>query len=132
MRRTDGREVQDIYERTFEFARRIVKVYQHLAAQGGAGRVLAGQALRSGTSIGPNLEEGRGGYSRTDSIAKAAIALKVARETHYWLRLLNACEVASAERLVPLITEANEIVAILTTIVKNARAGKPTTTGRQE
>lgn len=132
MTRADGREVRDIYARTFEFACRIVKLYQHLAERGGAGRVLAGQVLRSGTSIGANLEEGRGGHSRADFIAKAAIALKEARETHYWLRLLNACEVVPADRLVPLIAEANEIVAILTTIVKNARAGNPATRGRQE
>ena len=56
----------------------------------GVGRTLSGQLLRAGTSVGANLEEAQAGQSRADFISKNAIALKEARETHYWLRLLVA------------------------------------------
>jgi four helix bundle protein len=85
-------------------------------------RTLANQLLRSGTSIGANIEEAQAGQSRGDFAAKAYIACKEARETHYWLRLLAAASVVPSDRLSPLTKEANELVAILTSIVKKARA----------
>ncbi len=85
---------------------------------------MARQILRSGTSIGANLEEATAGQSRADFISKCNIALKEARETHYWLRLFTETKVVSAERLNGLLTESNELVAILTTIVKNTRTSE--------
>jgi len=79
--------MKDIRERAFELAVRIVKVCQFLDEQLGVGRTLGKQLIRSGTSIGANLEEAQAGQSRADLISKNAIALKEARETHYWLRL---------------------------------------------
>ena len=117
---TEGKP-RDIQERTFEFAKRVVKLHQYLYELGGTERVLAGQILRSGTSIGANMEEANAGQSKPDFITKCSIALKEARETLYWLRLLVECNLVSSERLTSLISEADEIVAILTTIVKNAR-----------
>ena len=87
--------------------------------QTGADRVAANQLLRAGTSIGANLEEAKGGQSRADFIAKARIALKEARESHYWLRLIEATEMVPLADVHPIVKEANEIVAVLTTIVKN-------------
>jgi four helix bundle protein len=55
----------------------------------GVSRTLANQLMKSGTSIGANVEEGQASQSRADFIAKYAIACKEARETHYWLRLLR-------------------------------------------
>lgn len=115
---------KDIQERAFSFACRIVNLYRFLAKQKGAGEVLARQILRSGTSIGANLEEATAGQSRADFISKCNIALKEARETHYWLRLFTKTKVVSAERLNGLLTESNELVAILTTIVKNTRTSE--------
>lgn len=112
---------REIRERAFVFACRIVKLHQYLVKEGGAGRSLGGQVLRSGTSIGANLEEADAGQSRADFVSKCNIALKEARETHYWLRLLGACDMVPAERIAPLVGEANELVAILTAIVRNAR-----------
>jgi len=112
---------KDIKKRAFSFACRIVNLYQFLAKQKGAGEVLARQILRSGTSIGANLEEAAAGQSKADFVSKCNIALKEARETHYWLRLFTETNVVSAERLDGLLNESNELVAILTTIVKNAR-----------
>jgi four helix bundle protein len=83
---------------------------------------LANQLLRSGTSIGANVEEGHASQIRPDFIAKYSVACKEARETHYWLRLLAASEAIPVENLQDLTDEADQIVAILTTIVKKCRA----------
>ncbi|HQR41654.1 MAG TPA: four helix bundle protein, partial [Gemmatales bacterium] len=74
---------------------------------------------------GANLEEADAGQSRADFLSKIRIALKEARETHYWLRLLVACEIIPSDRLGNLLEEANQLVAILTAIARktqNARA----------
>jgi four helix bundle protein len=110
----------DLPERTF--ARQIVELCRTLERAPGVSRTLARQLLRSGTSIGANIEEAQAGQSRADFVAKAYVACKEARETHYWLRLLAAGNVVPAERLSSLTIEANELVAILTSIVKKARA----------
>ena len=113
---------RDLPERTFEFARRIVTLCRTLDQAPGVSRTLANQLLRSGTSIGANVEEGQGSQSRADFISKYSIACKEARETHYWLRLLAACEIVQPSQLDDLISEVNQIVAILTSIIKKCRA----------
>ena len=113
---------RDILERTFRFAVRVVKLCQVLDQQPGVGRTLARQLLRSGTSIGANVEESQAGQSRADFVSKYSIACKEARETHYWLRLLTECDIVPATRLVEITQECDELIAILTTIVKNTRA----------
>jgi four helix bundle protein len=75
---------------------------------------LARQLLRSGTSIGANLEEAKGSQTKRDATAKFSIALKEAIETAYWLRLLAATQTDLAELLTPRLAEANELIAILT------------------
>ena len=112
---------KDVQERSFSFACRIAKLYQFLAKQRGGVEFLGSQVLHSGTSIGANLEEATAGQSKADFISKCNIALKEARETYYWLRLLEKTEVAPANKLSALVNESNELVAILTTIVKKTR-----------
>jgi len=113
---------KDIQERGFSFACRIVKLYQFLVRKKDGGDILGRQVLRSGTSIGANLEEASAGHSKADFICKCNIALKEARETYYWLCLLMKTRIVPANRLNPLIDESNELVAILTTIVKRSRS----------
>ena len=113
-----------IQDRAFEFSCRIVKLYQFLEKQGELGKILGKQILRSGTSIGANLEEASVGQSRADFISKCSISLKEARETYYWLRLFQACSIIPVDRISLLQNEANEIISILTTILKNARQSK--------
>jgi four helix bundle protein len=113
---------KDIKERGFSFACRIVKLYQFLARKKDGGEVLGRQVLRSGTSIGANLEEASAGHSKADFILKCNITLKEARETYYWLRLLMTTHIVPANRLTQLANESNELVAILTTIVKKSRS----------
>jgi len=111
----------DIPDRTFKFAQRIVKLCQHLDSSPGISRTLANQLLRSGTSIGANVEEGQGSQSEADFVSKYSIACKEARETHYWLRLIAATEMLDSKSLDPLTQECDEIIAILTTIIKRLK-----------
>jgi len=108
----------EIQERTFEFAIRIVKLCQYLDEKPGVKRTLSNQLLRSGTSVGANIEEAQAGQSRADFLSKMSIASKEARETLYWLKLLEKTELLSIDRLQDLKQEADEIVRILTSIVK--------------
>ncbi len=77
-----------IQTKSYNFAVRIIKLYKHLS-QEKKEFVLSKQLLRSGTSIGANIEEAIGGQSRKDFFAKLTIAYKEARESHYWIRLLK-------------------------------------------
>ena len=111
--------MQSVPDRTFQFAVRIVKLCQHLEESGGVARTISKQLLRSGTSIGANVQEGQAGQSKADFINKNYIALKEARETLYWLKLLAATEILPESRLNPISQEAEEITRILgATIVK--------------
>ena len=101
---------------------RIPPILLQLDEKPGTSRTLANQLLRSGTSIGANLAESKGGQSRADYLSKVSIALKEARETHYWLRLLIATDIIPENQLTPLLDEANQLVAILTTIVKKLKS----------
>jgi four helix bundle protein len=114
------RMMKDIHERVFEFACRIVRLHDWYCRKRRSSRTIINQLLDSGTGIGSNLEEAKAGQSRADFIAKARIALKEARESHYWLRLLETSNSIAPNRIHSLVEEANEIVAILTTIVKRA------------
>jgi four helix bundle protein len=113
----------DLPERTFEFARRVVKLCQLLDQTPGVSRTLANQLLRSGTSIGANVEEGQAGQSRADFLSKLSIACKEARETHYWLRLLATTEIVREAHVSELLDEADQLIAILTTIIKKTKEG---------
>lgn len=115
-------EPQDIKERSFEFAVRIVRICQELEKTPGVPRTLANQVLRSGTSIGANIEEANGSQSKADFTAKMYISCKEARETHYWLRLLKESGILPSSRLESILDEADQLIAILTTIVKNSRS----------
>jgi four helix bundle protein len=95
---------------------------QELDQTPGIPRTLSNQVLRSGTSVGANVEEAHGSQSKPDFISKMSIACKEARETHYWLRLLDVTDTLPSEKLKLIAEEANQLVAILTAIVKNSRA----------
>lgn len=112
---------RDIVTRSFDFALNIVRLCRYLDGHSHVGRLLLKQLLRSGTSIGANVEEGRAGQSKADFINKNAIALKEARETRYWLRLLSESGVVDQVNLDPLINEAGEISRILGAIVSRAK-----------
>ena len=111
----------NITDRSFEFAVRIVKLCRFLEKQDRVSRTLANQLLRSGTSVGANIEEAQAGQSKPDFIAKMSISRKEARETLYWLRLLKESDSVEADKLSEILKEADELVRILTAIVKSAQ-----------
>ena len=114
----------DIVERTFEFAGSIVKLADEVSQNSSSARILATQMLRSGTSVGANVEEAQAAESKADFVHKYNIALKEARETHYWLRLLVASNKVSSEDLPSLTRESDEICRIIAQIIINARRGQ--------
>lgn len=106
--------------KSYNFAVRIIKLYQHLS-QEKKEFVLSKQLLRSGTSIGANVEEAIGGQSRKDFFAKLTIAYKEARESHYWIRLLKDTDFLSEKESASLITDIEEILKIIGSIQKTIR-----------
>jgi four helix bundle protein len=119
------RKIIDIYERVFQFACRVMKMDRALAKDRRVNRNAMNQLVNASSGVGANLEEAKAGQSKADFHAKLRIALKEARESHYWLRLLLESESVSARRICPLLQEADEIVAILTTIAKKANPRNP-------
>lgn len=111
---------RDIVERTFRFAVRVVKMVRAIPPSAGSS-VIVRQVVRCGTSVGANVEEAQGSQSKKDFTRRMNIARAEAREAHYWLRLLADTETVDPKRLDGLIEEANELVSILTAIVKNSR-----------
>jgi four helix bundle protein len=98
-----------------------VKLCKYLEGTPGVSRTMAKQLLRAGTSIGANLEEAQGGQSKADFISKNAIALKEARETCYWLKLLVAAEVTRETRIADLQKEVEELMRIIGAIIVAAK-----------
>ena len=101
-----------IQQKSFEFAIKIVNLYKHLKNEKKE-FVLSKQLLRSGTSIGANVEEAIGGQSKADFLSELSIAYKEAREKVYWLKLLYATEYLSKNDFDILISEAEEICRII-------------------
>lgn len=106
-----------IQKKSFEFALSIIRLYTILIDKKEYG--LSKQILRSGTSIGANIEEAIGGFSRKDFIAKMGIAYKEARETRYWLKLYKESNLVALE-LNQYLTDIEEIINILKSIIKTS------------
>ncbi|MCD6579044.1 four helix bundle protein [bacterium] len=111
-----------IKDRSYNFALDVIRLYTYLQSQ--KEFVISGQLVRSGTSIGANIEEALAGQSKRDFTAKMSIASKEARETNYWLRLLRDSQLVSKEKVEFLIDESKEIISILTSIVKTSSVKK--------
>lgn len=112
-----------IQERCYGFALRVLRLTAALP-RSVAGSVIGRQVLRSGTSVGANCEEAKAAQSRADFVNKMNLALKEARETHYWLRLIGDAHMLPQRRLAELLNESDEIVRILTaTVRKSKRVG---------
>ena len=113
-----------VREKSFAFALEIISLYKQLQSE--KEFVLSKQMLRSGTSIGANIEEALAGQSRRDFLAKMSIASKEARETRYWLVLLHRSKLTKLD-LKPAIGQVESLMRILTSIVKTtAETSAPT------
>lgn len=106
--------------KSYAFAVKIVKVYKFLCEEKRE-YVLSKQLLRSGTSIGANIEEAIGGQSRKDFYAKLSISYKEARETHYWIRLITDSDYLDPEKSKDLLNDCEELLKIIGSIQKTIR-----------
>ena len=109
-----------VQQKSYNYAIRIIKLYQYLAAEKKEYE-LSKQILRSGTSIGANIEEAVGGLSKKDFLAKLGISYREARETNYWLRLLKDTGYINNEQFSSLISDLEEILRIITAIQKTTK-----------
>lgn len=109
-----------IYDKSFKFAIRIVNLYKYLSKDKKE-FILSKQILRSGTSIGANINEAIQASSKRDFLMKMNIALKEASETEYWLELLIATKYIDASASKTLLVECKELNKILNTIVKTTK-----------
>ena len=111
----------DINRRSFDFSVKIIKLLNSFPNTL-AHKTVANQLVRSGTSVGANIEEAIGGYTRADFLHGINIAKKEARESRYWLKLLIESNLLDSTELRELIKDSEELVAILTTIIKNSKS----------
>ena len=113
----------DLRERTTLFALRVIRIFVALPKTEEA-MVMGKQALRSGTSVGANFREAHRSRSKAEFIAKVGDCLKELDETSYWLELLTRSGTIPAPKLESLQDETQQLLAILTTISKNAKRDK--------
>jgi len=111
-----NKRVNIVKEKSFDFALKIIVLYKYLSYEKKE-YVMSKQLLRSGTSIGANIEESQAAQSRKDFISKMSIASKEARETHYWLRLLLESGYIGKDNI---IKDCEELIRLLTSIVKSS------------
>tara|TARA_B110000967_G_C18491438_1_gene366988 strand:+ start:87 stop:455 length:369 start_codon:yes stop_codon:yes gene_type:complete len=117
---SEKKENIKIDERCFEFSLLIIELYKYLQYK--KEYILSKQLLRSGTSIGANVEEAQAAQSRKDFISKMSIASKEARESKYWIRLLKHSDYINGfEKNELLFTEVSSIVNIITKIIKTTK-----------
>ena len=112
---------RDLRQRTKQFALRIIKLYSPLPTRG-VTTVLGVQVLKAGTSVGAHYREAQRAKSNADFISKIEGALQELDETAYWLELLADGSIVKASRLENLRKEADELIAILVTVVKRVKA----------
>ena len=112
-----------IKNKSFEFALRIIKLYQFLS-ESKKEFILSKQVLKSGTSIGANVREAEQAESKSDFIHKLSISLKEANETDYWLELLNKANYINDNEYISLKKNLDEILKLLVSIIKTSKKPK--------
>ena len=113
----------DLKKRTKAFALRILKLVDALPKTT-AGRALASQIVRSGTSVAANYRAACRARSTSDFIAKMGIVEEEADETLFWLELLEEAALVTADKLTAIKKEANELIAITVASIKTARRNR--------
>jgi four helix bundle protein len=108
-----------IREKSFTFAITVIRLFKRL--QSAHEYVVSKQLLKAGTSIGANVEEAMAASSRRDFLHKMSIASKEARESVYWLRLIDQSDLAPDIDVGAELEDAQELVRLLTSIVKTTR-----------
>jgi four helix bundle protein len=112
-------KIYDLKERTFKFAQRVMDIAEMLPNKPQC-EILRRQLTKAGTSIGANIEEADGTITRKDFVNKMAIARKEAKETRYWLRLIQE-RYLKQENVLPDINECYELISILSCIINKSK-----------
>ena len=107
-------------DKSYTFALEVIQTYKHLASQQKE-FFLSKQILRSGTSIGANIEEAEGAQSKRDFLHKISISFKEAKETKYWLRLLKDSDLMDNLKADKLLNDVDELIKIMTAIIKTTK-----------
>lgn len=105
-----------VAKKAYAFALEVIAMYKYLVNEKKE-YILSKQVLRSGTSIGANINEAISGQSKRDFIHKLNIALKEARETNYWLNLLKDSDYIHSETFVSISNKCSELIKMLTSII---------------
>jgi len=111
-------------EKSYAFAIRVIKLHLFLCKKEKFLLSLSIQLLKPGTSIGANVEEALGSFSRKEFSAKMAVAYKEAREAKYWLRLMMDKEIIEDKLAVSFLKDIQELIKILASIVKTLKTPK--------
>ena len=114
------REDNVLVQKSFFFAVRIVNLYKYLCRDKKE-FVLSKQLLRSGTSVGANINEAQDAQSRNDFISKLSISLKEARESKYWIELLKETDYLTEKETKSIVEDIIELIKLLTTIIKTTK-----------
>ena len=110
----------DLQERLVDFAVRIIEVVEALP-ESKAGKHVAGQLVRSGTSPAPNYGEAQSAESRRDFIHKMKVALKELRETMVWLQIITRKPMCEPKRMGSIVNECNELISIFVKSIETAK-----------
>jgi four helix bundle protein len=116
-----GRIRGDLLDRTLELALRIVEMLAHLP-QDNRGWVIGKQLVRSGTSIGANIREADAALTDAEFVQRCSVARKEASETYYWLLLCREASLLGSDLIDPALLEVDEVLRVLTSIVKKTQA----------
>lgn len=111
-----------LIDKSIDFGARIVKLHRYLVKEKHE-TILSKQILRSGTSIGANINEAQYGQSKADFISKLQIALKETAETEYWLHILQKSDYIDEQQASSLLNDCLEIKRVLISSVNTAKSG---------
>ena len=114
-----NKKIYDLTDRTFKFAQRVLEIAS-LLPENLAGKIICNQFVKSGTSIGANVEEADGAGSKADFVSKLTIARKEAKETKYWLKLSSGKYIKS-ELISGDVKECEELIKILSAIISKTK-----------
>jgi len=113
------RENNVVQQKSFQFALKSIRLYQLLKDKNEF--AISKQLLKSGTSVGANIEEALGAQSTRDFLAKISIAYKEARETHYWLKLLVESKMLELNQIDDTLDRCDELLRLIGSIQKTLK-----------
>ena len=117
-------EVDDLFERTYQFALRVIRLVRALPKTC-EGNAVANQLVRAGTSVGANYRAARRGRSRREFLAKLGVTHEECDESAYWLRLIIDTKMLPDEQVKPLYDESIELTKIFSKSRKTGRENDP-------